>query len=523
MGKVLNCPDVLPSLGYELRTNHSDLEAASMLPQAMKTTRPISRRTACKPISFLGAYFALRPFESPVRAAVGQPPKRPARPSDFRRVISERVFKTSMADTHEHLVDEKERLAGTATSGIPCDDWALLLSHYLNSDLLVAGMPRPDMQKFLSPKLDAAAKWKLIEPYWPAVRNTGYAQAVRLTLRELYGVEDLSGASIAKVQAGYESVRRPGFYQRILQDLGGIESCQVNSLGALPYKESSMPALLLQDISIVGMFASGSLRSNVNRYAPPAGIDVKSLNQWHQVIDWWFERYAAYAVAVKSQQAYARDIDYARVPAEKAEPVFQKVLQSDRISAEERKLIEDHLFWYCVEKATAHQLPVKLHTGYYAGENRMPLERLAHNPGSATDLCRLSPDTQFVFMHIGYPYYEAMLALAKQYANAHIDMCWSWLINPVSAKDYFKKHIVTAPANKLFPFGGDYIPVEPALGHAILVRRGIAQALGELVEEGWLQFPDALELVELILHGNARRVFRLARKQEALKSASWAK
>jgi hypothetical protein len=61
-----------------------------------------------------------------------------------------------------------------------------------------------------------------------------------------------------------------------------------------------MPTLLMQDISIVGMFAGPSLR----QYAPATGIEVKTLENWHGVIDWWFEHYAQYAVAVKSQQAY---------------------------------------------------------------------------------------------------------------------------------------------------------------------------------------------------------------------------
>ncbi len=116
-----------------------------------------------------------------------------------------------------------------------------------------------------------------------------------------------------------------------------------------------------------------------------------------------------------------------------------------------------------------------------------------------------------------------MLALAKHNANAHIDMCWSRINNPVAAKDYFKKHLVTAPANKLLPFGGDYIPVEPVLGHATIARRGIALALGELVDEGWLSLQDALDLVDLILNGNARRIFRLPQKLEALKTAPWTK
>jgi predicted TIM-barrel fold metal-dependent hydrolase len=473
-----------------------------------------------KSFGALGATLAaIHSTETHAAEATAQPIRKPAHSSDARKVISEHVFKAPLIDTHEHLIEEKQRFEGASSSRVPCDDWALLFSHYLNSDLLVAGMPKADMDRFLSPKVEPAAKWKLIAPYWPSVKNTGYAQAVRIACRELYGVEDISAASVTMLQAGYEKTRRTGFYRRILCDMARIESCQVNCMTGEPFKESDMPTLLMQDISIVGMFAGPSIR----QYAPATGIDVKALSDWHRVIDWWFERYGKYAVAVKSQHAYSRDIDYARVPAEKAESAFVKVLQKEPVNSEERKLLEDHLFWYAVEQATSHGLPVKLHTGYYAGQNSMPLARIQHNPGSASELCRLSPDTQFVFMHICYPHYEEMLALAKQYSNAHIDMCWSWIISPVAAKDYLKKHLVTAPANKVLPFGGDYIPVEPVLGHAIIARRGISQALFELVDEGWLTLTDALELVDIVLHGNARQIFHLAQKTEALKTAEWMK
>jgi len=124
-------------------------------------------------------------------------------------------------------------------------------------------------------------------------------------------------------------------------------------------------------------------------------------------------------------------------------------------------------------------------------------------------------------MHICYPYYEDILSVAKQYTNAYIDMCWAWIINPVAAKDFLKKYLVTAPANKIFTFGGDYRPVELVLGHALIARHGIALALSELVEEGYIELEDALELVDPIMHGNARRVFRLEEKEKALRQAPW--
>ncbi len=124
-------------------------------------------------------------------------------------------------------------------------------------------------------------------------------------------------------------------------------------------------------------------------------------------------------------------------------------------------------------------------------------------------------------MHICYPYYEEILSVAKHYTNAYIDMCWSWIINPIAAKDFLKKYLVTAPANKILTFGGDYIPVEPVLGHAVVARRGIALALSELVEEGWLSLDRANELVDMIMHNNARKIFNLPEKTKKLKGAPW--
>lgn len=482
----------------------------------MADTTGISRRDTLQSLGVLGTAAMLGSVGGTSIGVSGQTPHDAAEYGRANRAIVEKVFATPLIDTHEHLMEEKERLSGTAHPRVKADDWSLLLSHYLDSDLLVAGMPRETYDRFFSKETDPVDKWRLLEPYWLAVKNTGYGQAVRIAMQRLYDVDDLSAGTVRKVQAGYEKIRGPGFYRRVLCDLGKIESCQVNCLGR-PFGESDMPTLLMQDISIVGMFSGPSF----DGMGKPAGIEVRSLADWHRVIDWWFEKYGQYAVAAKSQNAYSRDIDYEQVPAEKAEGVFRKRLANDPLTGDERKALEDHLFWQAVNTATKHKLPVKLHTGYYAGQNYMPLERLLHNPGSVTELCRRAPETRFVFMHICYPHYEELIAAAKHYSNAYVDMCWSWIINPVAAKDFLKKCLVTIPANKVLTFGGDYIPVEPVLGHATIARRGIALALSELVEEGWLTQSDAMDLVDPIMHGNARQIFNLAEKTRVLQNVRW--
>jgi len=438
----------------------------------------------------------------------------PQQPTDLRTKVFSKVWSTPFIDTHEHLCDEQDRLPGGAVTGP--DDWTVVLSGYLGSDLLSAGMPSDVQGKFGSKGLSPVEKWRLLEPFWPAVKNTGYGKAARISLQQLYGVGELSATTVEQVHAAYEKRRQPGFYRQVLGEVGNIESCQVNWLKS-PFLESKMPTLMMQDLSIVGMFAGPDLA----KFGEPSGIEVAELPDWHRVIDWWFAKYGQYAVAVKSQDAYRRDIDYQPTPAEKVAEIFARKAKGERVGPEDQKALEDHLFWYAVQKATEKELPVKLHTGYYAGQNRMPLARLSNNAASAGELCRNAPRTPFVFMHICYPYYEELLAVAKQFTNAFVDMCWSWIINPIAAKDFLKKYLVTAPANKILTFGGDYYYVEQVVGHATLARQGIAVALSELVEEGWLSPDDALELVEPIMNGNARRIFRLAEKEKILKTAPW--
>jgi hypothetical protein len=326
--------------------------------------------------------------------------------------LASTIARTPFIDTHEHLVEEHRRTGwGKPSPQLPCDDWALLFSHYLNSDLLVAGMTAKDYAAFTSPETSTRRKWALLEPWWPAVKLTGYGRAVRIALERLYGVSELTARTVDRVAEAYRQTVKPGFYETLLRQHAGIESCQVNSLEAT-FMESRQPLLLMQDLSLLA-FGVGS--ANWRNFTDADGAKASDLAGWHRVIDHWFQRYAPYAVAAKTQVAYQRRLDFEDVPAERAAEPFRRLVAGEPVSAEERKAVDDHLFWYGVGKATAAELPVKLHTGYYAGQNSMPLGRVAQNPADLADVLRRAPDTTFVLMHIGYPCQEQILSLSSSH------------------------------------------------------------------------------------------------------------
>jgi len=237
------------------------------------------------------------------------------------------------------------------------------------------------------------------------------------------------------------------------------------------------------------------------------------------VIDWAFATYDPRAVAVKSQAAYSRRLDYEDVPAEHAAPLFARAARGEVLAPTERKALEDHLMRYCLGKARDSDLPVKLHCGYYAGTGAMPLHRVRHN---AADLCPLLRDfaeARFVLMHIGYPYQDEYIALAKQYPNAYIDLCWAWIINPAASVRFLREFLVAAPSNKVLCFGGDYTVVENVVGHAALARQGLILSLEGLVAEGWMSATEAMELVPLLMQGNARELFGLDEQGQLRRSS----
>ncbi len=418
--------------------------------------------------------------------------------------IRDLVEATPFIDTHEHLIEESSRLRGyTENAGLfPCDDWSYLFMHYLGDDLASAGMPDSNLKRFLSPELNTDEKYRLVSPYWERTKHTGYAQAVRYTLEGIYGEPSFDEKSVHRLAEKYKANVQPGFYRTILRDKCNIEHCQVNSLESL-FMETEQPDILKQDIGFPSLCTDINLALS-EKYL---GKTAQSLDDWLELIDWVFATYGDRAIAAKNQSAYSRRLDYEAVPREIAGPRFAQLAKGDSLSFEEKKSVQDYLFRYCVQKATEYHLPVKLHTGYYAGHNGMPLTRLRQNAGDLCPLLKDFPDTTFVLMHIGYPYQDEYIALAKHYRNVTIDMCWAWIINPMACVRFVKEYLLAAPANKLFTFGGDYITVESIYGHSRIARLGLAQALTELVQEGWIPLEEIPFLVERIMRQNALETF----------------
>ncbi|HPU96476.1 MAG TPA: amidohydrolase family protein [Candidatus Hydrogenedentes bacterium] len=438
--------------------------------------------------------------------------------SSLEKNVADLVARTPLMDTHEHLPPEKDRVADADNPDADhAPDFSIFFTHYAGSDLQVAGMPEEDYRRLMSRKLSPGEKWRLVKPWYDRCRNTGYLLCARESLRALHGETDLRDDNIEQISERVKQDIRPGFYRRVLRDIAGIEHAQVNCLKSGTFRESEPASDLLSfDLSTVSLASSVSMKT-LERCA---GGPVHTLQDAHAAIDRAFERFGPRAIAMKDQSAYNRRLLYEEVSDADAAPLFERFARNQQsLSPTEREALQNNLFRRCLRRAEDYRLPVKLHTGYYAGHKHMPLERVRHN---FTDLCRIIaefPGVNFVLMHIGYPYQHELTALCKHYPNVYADMCWAWIIDPVSGAHFMKTFLTAAPACKLLSFGGDYLYVELVPGHARIARRGITRAITELVLSGWLAESDVSELVERVMRGNAHELFDLDR---VLRNASGA-
>ena len=158
-----------------------------------------------------------------------------------------------------------------------------------------------------------------------------------------------------------------------------------------------------------------------------------------------------------------------------------------------------------VELASEHGLPVKIHTGYYSDNGRMPLDRIA--AGNLAELIHAYPKARFVLMHIAYPYSDELLAIAKHFPNVWVDLCWAWAIDPLSSCEFVRRFIHAVPANKLFAFGGDTVWPTNVVAAAAQARRWLGRVLAAEIAAGDLTETEAIGLAERLMRRNQLECF----------------
>ncbi|HEX2284816.1 MAG TPA: amidohydrolase family protein [Mycobacterium sp.] len=149
--------------------------------------------------------------------------------------------------------------------------------------------------------------------------------------------------------------------------------------------------------------------------------------------------------------------------------------------------------------------PLQFHVGF--GDRDCDLHTT--NPLYLLDFLRQSGDTPIMLLH-SYPYEREAGYLAQAFNNVYLD--GGLAINYLGARSvaFIGRLLEMAPFRKILYSSDGFGPAELHFLGARLWRNGIRDVLHGFVEADEWSAADAIRVVDLIAHGNARRVYGLA-------------
>ncbi len=421
--------------------------------------------------------------------------------------LSEHIEQTALCDTHEHLRREPDWIDDGP------DVLQDLFGNYVPADLITAGASQEALRRLTDASdPDLAGRFEGVRAAWEATQYTGYGEAVRRIVTDVYGFDELTPDVLAPAQEKLTELRTPGGRYNLLREVANLDHIQTDDSSWPCDPDESGPDFFLYDLSWAG-FCSGQIDQEA--IAKDTGIAVVDLDSLQKAMEAIFEKHAPCAIAVKAQHAYNRTLNWqARARGDVERALYATLSSNNNVSESMRLCLGDWCWARGVELTIEHNLPFKIHTGYYAGNNRMPVDRI-----KAGNLCALLArylDARFVLMHIAYPYSDELIALTKHYKNVWADLCWAWSINPYASSDFVRRFIHGAPINKLFVFGGDTRWPTSAAAYAFQTRFWLDKTLEAEVEEGYLNESQAMHIASRVMYDNQYECFDLEGTRNAI-------
>jgi len=256
-------------------------------------------------------------------------------------------------------------------------------------------------------------------------------------------------------------------------------------------------------------FACPMTRGDLKNIEADTGVAIHALGDLRTAMRLTLERSLAEgAVGVKIGLAYRRTIRFEKVAEADAERVFTRLFGhlGEGTSWDEARPLQDYMIHQVVRAAIDHDVPIQIHSGLQEGNENLLTNS---NPTLLANLFLEYREAKFDLFHGGYPYMGEALALAKNFQNVWLDLCWLHIISPSAAARMLHEAIEAVPANKIFAFGGDFIIPEGAYGHSVMARQIVSRVLTEKVEEGYLTEEEAATLARRVLRENPAALYKL--------------
>jgi hypothetical protein len=353
---------------------------------------------------------------------------------------------------------------------------------------------------------------KLIE-FWPFVRTTGYGQAVEIAVKTLFGL-NCSTLQIDLIDEAMQTFIRDKSALEIYDEI--YKCANVKWVINDCTEDNITPATYFIGDNFPSFFKSALRFGKLKIFMLTKKEqlqEIESAMNWSihclSDLDKFMREYTEKArstgnlAALKVALAYTRPLDFANAAFSDADRIFTAILKGEEVSA---KPLHDYLAHQIFKLAVAYDVPVQIHTGYLAGNWG---DIRWGDPAPLVPIFQNYRNVKFDLFHAGWPYSEFIGAVAKEFPNVWINLCWAWAMNPVQMERVLDEWLSCVPSNKIFGFGADTLSPFPVVGYAHQARNGIANVMEKKLNTGEYDLETAKFVTRRIMQENAREVFRM--------------
>ncbi|GGF93163.1 amidohydrolase family protein [Paenibacillus abyssi] len=417
--------------------------------------------------------------------------------------IMEAVSKIRIIDGHEHIVTYETRRNENV------DFFGLL--HYLDSDMITAGMERGALERHHQRSDEEMAE--LFLNYWHRTSNTTYAKMLQCVAKDLYGLEKWDVKSLLEMN---EQVRRksadPTWYTTVLKERSGIDMTLTLQLPEV--HTTNVDFELFRPVMFLDFTYKIRSLKDIEEIEKESKIDVHTFKDYLNAVDAILKRFVDEGmVATKLGHAYWRTLECGKPTLYEAETGFNRIRTSpidEQAAPEQLRALQDYLIHFIIQRSIAYGMPIQIHTGHHETSPSGNGNVLTNSQVTGLiPLLHEYKEAKFVLLHSGFPYHQEYLSIAKNFPNVYTDLTWVYIISPTAAKQILHQMIEMVPQSKILGFGGDYIYVEGAYSHQKLMRNILSGVLVEKVGEGALSEEEAVQFAEKVLRHNLIDLYKL--------------
>ncbi len=414
-----------------------------------------------------------------------------------RQRLQAAVAQIPAVDIHSHI--DFRRPAATDVGDV-------VFYHYIVSELMTAGMPRALLSSENAPR----DRLRAAVPYLSRIANTSTHWALRRIVRDLYEIEGpLDESAWMRLCDRVEAdARQPGRAAYVLKEKARVRRTFLTFRWDAAW-EGVDTALFCPTVRVEALVSQPwdddlvQLLEDRAQQSIRTAADVERAMQ--QLVSSWQEQGV---VALAASFERERLWDWSAPSPSRVDAALRALRRSEALSNVEADALNVFAWRSLLAACDARRIPVQIMVGIrrLPGGLRLPVTK----PDSLAALAVLFadfPNLRFDVALANPVQSHELASYAKMHPNVSVAGYWWYALNPSVIRRMLRERIELLPANKIQGFFSDAYCVEWSYGKVQLVRRQIAHVLADMVEEGYLEEEQAVDLAADLLDRNPGRLY----------------